>query len=57
MIHATVCLDTLAWMPTIKRAGIIGLLTARELLRRRLSVALVEREQLCAGATGAGGSA
>lgn len=35
-------------------AGIIGLLTARALLQRKLSVILVERAQLYAGATGAG---
>jgi len=35
-------------------AGIIGLLTASQLLQQGMSVALVERKQLCAGATGAG---
>jgi hypothetical protein len=35
-------------------AGIIGLLTAEALLAQKLSVALVERKQLFAGATGAG---
>ncbi|MEW5306962.1 MAG: hypothetical protein WDW36_009389 [Sanguina aurantia] len=35
-------------------AGIIGLMTAQSLLRENLSVALVERKQLGAGATGAG---
>lgn len=38
----------------IHRAGIIGLLTAVQLLQRNMSVALVEKKQLCAGATGAG---
>eukprot|EP00798_Chlamydomonas_sp_ICE-L_P031949 gene31950-33733_t len=35
-------------------AGIVGLMTAKALLEEGLSVALVERKQLCAGATGAG---
>lgn len=35
-------------------SGIIGLMTAQSLLRENLSVALVERKQLGAGATGAG---
>ncbi|KAK9830316.1 hypothetical protein WJX72_010961 [[Myrmecia] bisecta] len=35
-------------------AGVIGLCVARALVKHRLSVALVERQQLCAGATGAG---
>jgi hypothetical protein len=43
-----------ASMLTSCHAGIIGLLTAETLLARGLSVALVERKQLCAGATGAG---
>jgi glycine/D-amino acid oxidase-like deaminating enzyme len=35
-------------------AGIIGLLCTRQLLNQGLKVALVERKELCAGATGAG---
>ncbi len=35
-------------------SGIIGLLITKKLLERDLSVALVEKKQLCAGATGAG---
>ncbi|PNH06143.1 hypothetical protein TSOC_007518 [Tetrabaena socialis] len=35
-------------------AGIVGLFAARELLRQRMSVTLLERKGLCAGATGAG---
>jgi hypothetical protein len=36
-------------------SGIVGLYTARQLaLKEKLSVALVEAKQLCAGATGAG---
>eukprot|EP00955_Chlamydomonas_euryale_P103675 365513-Chlamydomonas_euryale.AAC.5 len=39
---------------TLPHAGIIGLLTTEALLREGLSVALIERRQLYAGATGAG---
>jgi len=35
-------------------SGIIGLLTTKALLQESLSVALIEKKQLCAGATGAG---
>ena len=38
-------------------AGIIGLCIAHELLANNLSVALVERQVPCAGATGAGTAA
>lgn len=40
--------------PFWAHVGIIGLLTAKTLLQKGLTVALVERKQLCAGATGAG---
>ncbi|GLI67114.1 hypothetical protein VaNZ11_011322 [Volvox africanus] len=46
--------DVLTADVVIVGAGIVGLFTAMELLRNQLSVLLLERKGLCAGATGAG---
>ncbi|KAG2442112.1 hypothetical protein HYH02_009601 [Chlamydomonas schloesseri] len=46
--------DTLTADVVIVGAGIVGLFAAADLLKAGLSVALLERRGLCAGATGAG---
>lgn len=46
--------DATASDVVIVGAGIVGLFAAHELLKQHLSVTLVERKGLCAGATGAG---
>ncbi|GFR51438.1 hypothetical protein Agub_g13730 [Astrephomene gubernaculifera] len=46
--------DVLTADVVIVGGGIVGLLAAQELLNQKLSVALLERKGLCAGATGAG---